>query len=367
METVAGGESSTLGTALIVSLLIALWSASGGMAGLIEGINAAYDEVDRRKFPIKRGLALLLTVGAIVALLVTIGLIAVLPAVLGNLGLGQAGELAIRIGTWPLLALLAMAGLALLYKVAPDRDRPAVAVGRAGARSSPPSCGSSAPPAFTLYVENFGNFGETYGTFAGIIVLMLWLFLSSFIVLLGAEINAEIERQTSHDTTVGEPAPLRRAARTRRTRPPTTTWRTATAATPEVADSGRRPEVTAASVARCERGHGTVSDPPRWGAPNPYRDPADPTVLLPDEIAATLPDRAPGARRRPEYRTDVHELSERLRELQRPIRILSALQWPAEVQERFFAAGAQRQPEVSPDTYAPCPTTSASCSGPTTT
>jgi membrane protein len=209
METVAGGESSTLGVALAVSVLIALWSASGGMAGLIEGINAAYDEVDRRKFPIKRGLALLLTLGAIVALLVTIGLIAVLPAVLGNLGLGEAGELAIRIGTWPALALLAIAGLALLYKVAPDRD---------SARFRWTSWGAVIATvlwlvgsgAFTLYVENFGDFGATYGTFAGIIVLMLWLMLTSFIVLLGAEINAEIERQTRHDTTVGEPAPLGR-------------------------------------------------------------------------------------------------------------------------------------------------------------
>jgi uncharacterized protein (TIGR02421 family) len=80
--------------------------------------------------------------------------------------------------------------------------------------------------------------------------------------------------------------------------------------------------------------------------------PADPTVLLPDEVAASLaiprPEPAP-----PEYRIVVHQLAERLRELQRPIRILSALQWPSEVEERFFAAGAERQPEVSPHTYAP--------------
>ena len=80
--------------------------------------------------------------------------------------------------------------------------------------------------------------------------------------------------------------------------------------------------------------------------------PADPTVLLPDDVAATLPIPRP-APATPEYRTDVHELSERLRELQRPIRILSALQWPPEVEERFFAAGAKHQPEVSRETYAP--------------
>jgi membrane protein len=209
METVAGGESSTLGLALIVSILIALWSASGGMAGLIEGINAAYDEVDRRKFPVKRGLALLLTVGAIIALLVAVGLIAVLPALLGVLGLGQVGELAVRIGTWPLLGALAIGGLALLYKVAPDRDDPQFrwTSWGAGVATLLWLLGSGA---FTLYVENFGDFGATYGTFAGIIVLMLWLMLSSFIVLLGAEINAEMERQTHRDTTVGDPRPMGR-------------------------------------------------------------------------------------------------------------------------------------------------------------
>jgi uncharacterized protein (TIGR02421 family) len=89
-------------------------------------------------------------------------------------------------------------------------------------------------------------------------------------------------------------------------------------------------------------------------AADPPVIPADPTVLLPDEIAATLPIARPEPAS-PEYRTDVYELSEQLRELQRPIRILSALQWPPQVQERFFASDAQRQPEVTRDTYAPLP------------
>jgi membrane protein len=207
MAAVAAGDDATLGVALVVSVLLALWAASGGMAGLIEGINAAYDEVDRRKFPVKRGLALLLTLGAIVGLLLTIGLIAVLPALLGELGLGRVGELAVRIGTWPALALLAIGGLALLYKVSPDRDQPRLRWASGGAIVATVLwlLGSAV---FTLYVENFGNFGETYGTFAGIIVLMLWLMLTAFVVLLGAEINAETERQTHHDTTVGDPEPL---------------------------------------------------------------------------------------------------------------------------------------------------------------
>lgn len=209
MESVATSGAGTLSLALAISVFIALWSASGGMAGLMEGCTAAYDEVDRRSFPIKRGIALLLTLGAIVFLLVTLGLIAVLPGLLGNLGLSASVQSAVEIGKWPLLAVLVMVALAVLYKHATDRTRPRLRWVTWGAVVATVLwlIGSAL---FTLYVNNFGQFGETYGTFAGIIVLMLWLFLTSFAVLLGAEINAEMERQTRTDTTVGSPEPLGR-------------------------------------------------------------------------------------------------------------------------------------------------------------
>jgi membrane protein len=208
MTNVAAGDPGTLSIALVLSILIALWSASGGTAGLMEGCNAAYNEVDQRKFPLKRGIALAFTLGAIVFLIVAIGLIAVLPAVLGGLGLGETGELVVRIAQWPLLALIVIVALAVVYKYGPDRDRPRMRWVSWGAAIATILwlIGSAG---FTLYVENFGNFDETYGTFGGIIVLMLWLFLSAFVVLLGAEINAEIERQTRRDSTVGAPQPIR--------------------------------------------------------------------------------------------------------------------------------------------------------------
>ncbi|MEX2504329.1 MAG: YihY/virulence factor BrkB family protein [Egicoccus sp.] len=207
MNDVASSSSGALSFALAGSLLLALWSASGGMAGLMEGINAAYNEVDRRKFPKKRGIALGLTLAGIVFLLLTLGLIAVLPAVSDQLGLGRVGELAISIGKWPLLAVLVMGALAYLYKVAPDRDDAQMKWTSVGAVVATVLwlIGSGL---FTLYIDQFGKFGETYGAFAGVIVLMLWLFLTGFIVLLGAEINAEQERQTLHDTTQGEPRPM---------------------------------------------------------------------------------------------------------------------------------------------------------------
>jgi membrane protein len=209
MTSVAEGGTGALSVALVLSIVLALWSASGGTAGLMEGTNAAYDEIDERSFPIKRGLAVLLTLGAILFLAVAVGLLAVLPAVLGQLGLGRTAELAVRIGKWPLLVLLIMGALAVIYKYAPDRERPKLRWVSVGAIIATVLwlLGSAL---FTLYVENFGDFGATYGAFAGIIILMLWLFLTAFIVLLGAEINAETERQTARDSTEGDPEPLGR-------------------------------------------------------------------------------------------------------------------------------------------------------------
>lgn len=207
MSQVAGGATGALSFALVISILVALWSASAGMAGLIEGCNAAYNEVDQRGFVKKRGLALLFTLGAIVFLILTLGLIAVLPAALDQLGLGSAANLAIRIAQWPVLALLVMGALAIIYKFGPDRRDPQLSWATPGAIIATILwlIGSAL---FTVYVENFGTFGETYGAIAGIVVLMLWLMLSAFVVLLGAEINSEMERETLHDTTAGDPRPV---------------------------------------------------------------------------------------------------------------------------------------------------------------
>lgn len=194
-----------LGFGVVVTLATALWSASSGMKGLISGINTAYDEREHRSFFPLRGLALALTLGAIVAAIITLTLIAILPAVLGAVGLG-ALEPVLDIGRWPLLALIVIAGLAYLYKIAPDRDD-------AKFRWVTPGSvvatilwliGSAL---FSLYVSNFGNYDETYGSLAAVIILMLWFFLTGFIILFGAELNAETERQTFLDTTEGSPDP----------------------------------------------------------------------------------------------------------------------------------------------------------------
>ncbi len=203
----AQGAEGALTVGLVVSLLGVLWSASGGVGGLIKGVNVAYDEDDQRNFFVRRGLALLLTIGGIVFIVVALAIVAVVPAVLSNLGLPQFLQVIIAVLRWPLLALFAMFALAVVYRLGPDRDAPEMRWVSTGAVVATVLwiIGSLA---FSFYVRNFGSYDQTYGALGGVIVLLLWLFLSSFIVLLGAEINAESERQTRRDTTRGRSEPL---------------------------------------------------------------------------------------------------------------------------------------------------------------
>lgn len=207
MQSIAEGSSSSLGWALAASLLAALWSASTGTKGLMNAVNSAYDEHETRGFLKVRGLALALTVGGIFFGLLLIGLIAVVPAVLGTVGLGATGEALIRWGRWPVLAIAVIAGLAVIYRFAPDRDHPQWTWASVGSGIAT-VIWLVASAGFAWYVSTFGSYGETYGSMAGVIVLMLWLFLSSFAILIGAEVNAEMEHQTHQDTTTGDPQPM---------------------------------------------------------------------------------------------------------------------------------------------------------------
>jgi membrane protein len=201
----AGQQALSIG--LAVSLLAVLWSASGGVQGLVKGLNLVYDEQESRGFLKLRGLSLLLTLGAIVVTVVALALIAVFPGVVDGLGLGQAGELAASIVRWVVLALLVLTALAVVYRFAPDRANPRWRWVSWGAVVALVLwlLGSAG---FSWYVDNFGKYNQTYGALAAVIILLLWLFLSAFAVLFGAELDAEAERQTARDTTTGPDRPL---------------------------------------------------------------------------------------------------------------------------------------------------------------
>jgi len=209
LTSVTQSSGGALTAGLAISLLAALWSASSGTGNLITAVNLAYDEEESRGFVKLRVTALGLTLGGIVFVLLTLTLVAVVPVALDNLGLGVVGRVVAQVVRWVLLVGVVVVGLAVVYRVAPDRASPRFRWVSAGALVATVLwiIGSVA---FSLYVNFFGNYNKTYGALAGVIVLMLWLFLTTYIVLLGAEINAESERQTVRDTTHGEPQPMGR-------------------------------------------------------------------------------------------------------------------------------------------------------------
>jgi membrane protein len=196
---------SGLGVGALIALGGVLWSASGGVDGLIKGINIAYDE-EQRSFPLRRGLALLLTIAAIVFVVLAVGLIGVVPVVLAQVAPGPIARIGGQILSFVLLAVLMMVALAVLYKVGPHRDDPQIRWVTWGAVIATVLwvIGSVG---FFFFVNNFGSYNETYGALAGVIVLNLWLMLTMFVILLGAEINSELEHQTRRDTTSGQPQP----------------------------------------------------------------------------------------------------------------------------------------------------------------
>jgi membrane protein len=207
LTSIAGSAEEALTLGVVLSILLALWAASGGMGAMIKAVNIAYDEEDGRGFVKGRALALALTVGAVVVVLVALALIAVLPVVLGVVDLGPVATVAIQVGRFLVLAAVVLVALALLYRWAPDRQDPRLRWTSPGAIVA--TIGWLVASAlFSLYVSYFGSYSETYGSVAGAAILLLWLYYSAFIVLLGAEINAESERQTQRDTTTGPERPI---------------------------------------------------------------------------------------------------------------------------------------------------------------
>ncbi|HLL08570.1 MAG TPA: YihY/virulence factor BrkB family protein [Nocardioidaceae bacterium] len=207
IDNVATTSSSSLGIGLVLTLALALWSASGGVGNLMTAINLAYDEEDNRGFIKKKLLALGLTLAAIVFMLLALGLVAVVPAIFSAIGIPTAWLVIFQVLRWVLVVVLVGAALAVLYRVAPDRDAPQMRWVSIGAIVAT-VLWLVASFGFSLYVSNFGSYDKTYGTLAAVVVLLMWLWITSYAVLLGAEINAESEQQTAKDTTTGPAKPL---------------------------------------------------------------------------------------------------------------------------------------------------------------
>jgi len=191
MESITSTAGGSLGIGLVVSLALALWSASGGVGNLLTATNQAFGCEESRSFIRRKAIALGLTLGAIVFVVIAIGLVAVAPAVFDAVDDIAPLRWLLEITRWVLLLLVIASALTVLYRVAPDRD--GAHTPREGVIAAT-IIWLAASLGFSLYVDNFGSYGKTYGTLAGVVALLLWLWISAYAVLFGAELEAVIDQ-----------------------------------------------------------------------------------------------------------------------------------------------------------------------------
>jgi membrane protein len=188
----AGKSQSTLSVALFVSLVFALWSAKAGVASLMTGLNIANETNEKRSLIAQQLTGLALTIGGIVFAGIALTLIALLPAVIDYVPLPEGSKSMLSVGRWILLALLVCFALAVLYRFGPYRERAKwrwITLGSATATL----VWLAGSGLFSFYVAHFGSYDKTYGSLAAPVVLLLWFWLSALVVLVGAEIDAEME------------------------------------------------------------------------------------------------------------------------------------------------------------------------------
>jgi membrane protein len=189
LTQIVNASSAGVSIAALIAMAIAVWSASSGIAALVTGIHIARECDEPKGFVAKRGKALGLTLGAIVVLGIVLFVIIAVPPLIRHAGLGSAGEWVFRILRWPFLAAVMVVGIALLYRfaVAEDTDgwlgfiSPGAIVATVG--------WVVASGLFAVYTANFASYGKTYGALASIVVVLLWLWLSALMVLIGAEVD----------------------------------------------------------------------------------------------------------------------------------------------------------------------------------
>ncbi len=204
--TLSGRPHTTLGAAFALSVLASVWSANAGMKSLFDGLNVAYGETEKRPYLRRTLITYAATLGALALLTVTTSLTVAAPAVLHALGF-HGLRLWWAPLRWLILYLVAAQAFTLAYRVGPSREP---------ARWRWVYCGGAAAAliwligciAFSLYIDSFTRLGATYGSLGAVIALMLWLWFTMMVVLIGAELSAQIEHQTALDTTTGEPLPL---------------------------------------------------------------------------------------------------------------------------------------------------------------
>lgn len=208
-EQLVSLTSGSAGGIMTFGVLAALWSSSAAMVALIDALNRAYDVEDARPWWKQRLTAILLTVGVALFILASFTLVVAGPqlaeTIASRFGLGAAFEWSWKILQWPLVFALVATAFGLVYYFAPDVDQDFVFL-------TPGSVAATllwlvGSLGFRFYVVNFGSYNETYGAIGGVMVLLLWLYISGLVVIVGAEMNSEIEHASDHGKAAGEKQP----------------------------------------------------------------------------------------------------------------------------------------------------------------
>lgn len=204
LTRVTSKGSQSLGVTFVIGLAVSLWSANAAMKALLDTLNIVYGEEEQRGFVKLNAVSLAFTLAAIAFVLVALGAIVVVPVVLSYLSLSNFADLLVRIARWPAMFVALALGLACIYRFGPSRTAPRwrwITWGSAAATLF----WVAASGLFSWYAASFGKFNETYGSLGAVIGFMTWLWISAIVVLLGAELDAEMEHQTARDTTTGAP------------------------------------------------------------------------------------------------------------------------------------------------------------------
>ena len=197
LKAVTTTSHASLGFGLVISLLLALWSASGGVSHVVATLNVAYELHEGRNWIKRKALALGLTAAAITFAAVALALTTVRPHLLDHLAADSPLLWLLESARWVALVLAMMAALAVLYRVAPDHTVPIRWVSPGAALAT--VIWLIASIGFSVYANQFGSYNKTYGALAGVVVLLTWLWLTIYLVLLGAAVNAEAEQQVSNN------------------------------------------------------------------------------------------------------------------------------------------------------------------------
>ncbi len=207
LDKLLSQPQSGLGIGLAISIIIALWSGSRGIDALIYAATAAYYEKVRRNFFTAVLYSFLVTILAAAFMILALGLVAAIPIFTGLFPIPVFGEQLALFTRWPTLMVLAVIAFSLLYRFTIDRKAAKPRWIWPGAVIAS-LLWMGACLGFSLYVENFGQFEASFGSLAAAVVLLFWLYISALLFVLGAALNAELELQTSQDTTVGPDRPI---------------------------------------------------------------------------------------------------------------------------------------------------------------